>query len=253
MHGFRFFQYPNALLTVSLCTIELLFCFFAWRAFNPGDALCNAWLCLMLASGAHFTGRLISQVLFRIAGPAAGPVLYRVGVFFGGPAQMFLMLFGLLSVARICRRAGLVSRITAFDYVVLVLVAANAMHSIYEIREYITDGKPITWLQVLKWPADPLMIVLLTIAIPIRRSVVSMGRGFIASCWAAYVAAIVFVSLGDISLLLMRTTYIPWRFATLGWYVWFLADAAFALAPAYQVAAVERARFRSELSLAVSP
>ena len=245
-----FFAYPNAILTMVLGAVELLCSFYAWRAFAAGDVLRNTWLFLFLASATHVSGRLISQFLFRIPGHELGQALYEAGVFLGGPAQMFLMLFGLFSVARFFRRSGIIRRPTAFDYVLIVLAAANALHTVYEIREYIAGNQALPWAQVLKWPTDPLVIVLLMIAIPIHRSVASMGRGFIASCWGAYVGAIMFVSLGDVSLWLMRTT--NWNITTLGWYTWFLADAAFALGPAYQVAAIHRARFRMELSHAVA-
>ena len=244
-----FFKYPNGVLTVLLTTVEVVLCYWVWRAFGPGDKLRNAWFFITLAAAGHFCGRLMSQGLFRLAPGDTSQDVYEAGVVIGGTIEMALLLCGLVSVARICRDSGLVGRMTALDYVILILVAANGAHSLLEIREYVSAGKLITWSILLSWPTDILVIILLMLAITIRRAVDGMGRGLIASCWAFYVAGIVLTSMGDVGLWLIRTPLIPGRLATLGWFVWFLADSAFALAPAFQVAAIERARFRAALTL----
>src|SRR5690242_8031095 len=84
-----FFKYPNALVTVALSAVALGSCFYVWRAFSRGDSLHNAWSYLLLASATHFIGRLLSQILSQIPNMGTGQVIYNIGVFLGGPAQMF--------------------------------------------------------------------------------------------------------------------------------------------------------------------
>jgi membrane protein implicated in regulation of membrane protease activity len=71
-----------------------------------------------------------------------------------------------------------------------------------------------------------------------------MGRGLVAKCWGSFAIAIFVTVLGEAALgVLVR--YAPaWPVAGFEWYTSFLAAAALALAPAYQVAAQRRATQR---------
>ena len=243
-----FFRYPNAGLTVAMGMVEFACCSYAWRQFERADSLYRAWFLLTLASGAHLTGRLLSQVVFQAASDRhTSGIVQQAGILIGGPLQMSLLLGGLACVALTCWRSGLLTRLSLPDIPLITLAGASTLHTMYEIWLFIDAGKPITWAQALAWPSDPLVVMLLLLAIVIRRSVASMGHGMIASCWRSYVIAVSLIALGDAGLWLMRTPYIPWHLTTLSWYVWFLADAAFALGPAHQVVALERARALREV------
>jgi len=65
-----------------------------------------------------------------------------------------------------------------------------------------------------------------------------MGWGLIARCWFSFTAAIFLTSLGDIGLWAWSKGFLSHGFEAASWYVWFLASAAYALGPAYQLKAM---------------
>jgi membrane protein implicated in regulation of membrane protease activity len=75
-----------------------------------------------------------------------------------------------------------------------------------------------------------------------------MGRGLIAKCWRALAIGIFVIGFGEAALWAIGRYFPGWLVATLEWYVWFPAAAAFAMAPAYCVAAVRRATGRATRS-----
>jgi hypothetical protein len=64
---------------------------------------------------------------------------------------------------------------------------------------------------------------------------VGTGWGLIARCWGAFAAGIALHAIGDI--LASWQGNAPDSFNALGWFAWFLAGAAYALGPAYQLEA----------------
>lgn len=107
-------------------------------------------------------------------------------------------------------------------------------------------GEPASGAQrILSWTSDPLLCILLFQAILIRRSVANMGRGLIARCWLSFTAAIFATSVGDIGLWAWSRGYLPEFLQAASWYVWFVASAAYALGPAYQLQAILHATARS--------
>jgi hypothetical protein len=95
---------------------------------------------------------------------------------------------------------------------------------------------------MLLWLSDPLLSLLLIEAILVRRSVVRMGQGLVAKCWGMYVLAIVITSAGDAAIWAGNHDLLSEQLTALSWYIWFVAAAAFACAPAYQLAAISLTR-----------
>ena len=246
-----FFRYPNTFFIILVGAAEVGFCAYARQQFERGDALRSAWSWLTLAAMAHFTGTLLTTFFeSRTDSPSQWNTIHDAGQALGGPAQMALLLVGLVRVAIHCRRLGLLKRLTRSDHLLLALVLGLTVRTVYGIWRYLSGGKPVTWVMAANWTSDPMLILLLVVAVLIRRSVFRMGRGMIANCWRSFVAAILLTVIADAGLWCLQCTSAPW--AGLGWYLWFIADATFALAPAFQVAALEHARSRSRLLNAIA-
>ena len=247
-----FFHYPGALFLISAAAVELWLSWFSWRQFSARETMSHAWFLIMLAAAMHLTGSVFSQVLG--VDSYLNPLMYcdvpwvdaasesfrQIGLLIGGPLQMTMLACGLLFMLRVYRRSGLLARLTFSDGLLITLLALYTFREAWQVVEFIRAGKMFTAYQIIAWTSDPLLIVLLFEAICIRRAVLAMGRGLIAMCWGAFAAAIGLTALGDIGIWATWNGYLPGIAASLGWYVWFLAGAAYALGPAYQVEAFRR-------------
>jgi hypothetical protein len=241
-----FFRYPNTWFTLLVCAIEAGLCWMVWRQFESGDSLRSGWFWLTLAAIAHLAGRTLSPPGSEEIWLAVGGTLRDVGQVLGGPVQMTLLLVGLAKVVRNCRRLGILGKLTGVDYTMLAVTGGFTVRTVYGISQYVAAGKPVTWAIALAWTSDPLLLSLLAAAVLIRRSMAKLGCGLIANCWRSYVAAIVLTSLGAASSWCLDCSIRPW-WTELGWYVWFISDAAYALAPAFQVAALDRVQTRGDI------
>ena len=245
-----FFRYPNAFFTLLVCAMETGLCWEVWRQFESGDSLRSGWFWLTLAAIAHLAGRTLSSPGSEQVWLSVGGSLRDVGRVLGGPVQMALLLLGLAQVALHCRRLGVLGKLTAADYLLLAVVGGFAVRTFFGISQYLAAGKPVTWDVALGWTSDPLLLLLLAVAVLIRRSMAKLGCGLIANCWRSYVAAVVLASLGAASSWCLNCSVLPW-WTELGWYVWFVSDAAYALAPAFQAAALDRVRSRGDVLRAI--
>lgn len=242
-----FFRYPSAMWAVGLTWIEFSFCLLAARRFTRGDALRTGWIWLTIAAAAHAGGRALALASsFTGTGSHAAVQLQDAGRILGGPVQMIFLLIGLGGIARKCARAGLTERLRWTDHLALLLVAGVTLNTFYGIWRYIADAKPVTWQVAIGWISDPALMALLFLAVFLHRAAAAMGHGILANCWRSFCVAIVLTSLGDFSQWCVQCV-IPWEWTTLGWFIWLMSDASYALGPAFQVAALERVRIRSSL------
>jgi hypothetical protein len=106
-----------------------------------------------------------------------------------------------------------------------------------------------TVAKAILWSSDPLLSLLLVQAVLIRRSVISVGLGLVSQCWGMYVVAVVTMLAGDASIWATGQGLLSEPLIALSWYIWFFSAAAFASAPAYQLAAMtlplrERAMYK---------
>jgi hypothetical protein len=237
------------LFLVSASTAGLWLSWRCWREFSKNDLLRQAWLLIMWAAGAQCLGSVCTQVLgaythlnplmYTSTGwPAPAIRLFgRVGLLMNGPFQMTLLACGLSFVLRAYRRSGLFPHMARW---VWLLAAALVMYTVHEARlvqALLRTGKVSGGFQILGWPSDPLLIVLLFEALCILRPVFGTGWGLIAKCWGAFAAGIALQAVGDILLWVAWQGNPPEPARILGWFAWFLAGMAFALGPAYQLEA----------------
>jgi len=248
----NFFHFPGALFLVLLSAAGFWLSVQCWREFSKNDLLRQAWLLIMLAAGADLLGNVCSQVLgaYTALNPlmhtAAGwpapaiKVLGRVGLLLGGPFQMTLLACGLSFVLRAYRRSGLFPNLARWTVLLAGTLVLYTVHEAKLLQALLQTGRVSRGFQLLGWPSDPLLIVLLFEALCILRPVLGTGWGLIAKCWGAFAAGIALHALGDILLMAAWQGNLPQAASTLGWYAWFLAAAAYALGPAYQLEAFRR-------------
>ncbi|MGH9612366.1 MAG: hypothetical protein ACRD4P_04730 [Bryobacteraceae bacterium] len=248
-----FFSYAGAVFFIACSALGVWLSIRCWRQFEKGDLLRPAWLLIAAAAISQLIGGLFSQVFgleswlnplswFQqaIAQPLAGRALELGRVF--GPVYLIFLACGLAYVLRAYRRNGIVGRLRMVDALLLGIVI------VYTIDFFVTvvfspghRGSAFTVGTVIGWSSDPLLCVLLFQAMVIRRSIGNMGWGLISRCWLSFTAAIFLTSVGDIGLWASAREYIPYGLEMASWYVWFLASAAYALGPAYQLQAILRA------------
>ena len=158
---------------------------------------------------------------------------------------MSLLLLALVKAVWSFRQLAVYQPLKRIDLILLAIVGALTLRTLLGVHQFLADGVPATWDRILLWASDPLLMLLLAVAIVIRRSIAEL-HGMLISCWRAYIVAIVLTLIGDASLWCSScSNFALWN--SLGWYVWLIADAAFALAPAFQVAAIERVQMRTRL------
>ena len=166
--------------------------------------------------------------------------LSQLAMVVGGPLSMAFLAVGLGRVLGIQRKFRLVGALTPGDKALLFLVVAFSVSQLY-------INVPLLWKHpslgtMLLWLSDPLLSLLLVEGILVRRSVIRMGQGLVAKCWGMFVLGIVVTSAGDAAIWASSHGLLSESMTALSWYIWFVAAAAFASAPAYQFAAISLAR-----------
>jgi len=247
-----FLQYPGALSLAAASAAGFWLSLRCWLQFSKNDLLRQAWLLIMLAAGADLVGSLCSRVLgaYTPLNPLmhtmtgwpspAIKLLGRAGLLLRGPFQMALLACGLSFVLRAYRRSGLFPNLARWTW---LLAGAWLLYTVHEaklLQALLHTGKVSGGFQILGWPSDPLLIVLLFEAACILRPLLGTGWGLIARCWGAFAAGIALHALGDILLTAASQGSMSEPVRSIGWYAWFLAGAAYALGPAYQLEAFRR-------------
>ncbi len=247
-----FLRYPGALFLVGANAIGFWLSWRCWQQFSKSDLLRQAWLLITWAAGARWLGALLMQVLgaythlnplmYTSTGrPAPAIALFgRVGLLMNGPFQMTLLACGLSFVLRAYRRSGLFPHLARWIWLLGAALVLYTVHEAKLVQALLETGHVRGGFQVLGWPSDPLLIVLLFEALCILRPVLGTGWGLIAKCWGAFAAGIALHAAGDILLWAAWEGSPPELAHTLGWFAWFLAGAAYTLGPAYQLEAFQR-------------
>ena len=160
---------------------------------------------------------------------------------------MALLAYGLYLSLKVYKEFGFLQKLNRIDW---LFISGTVLYSVVVIRgiliALLRDGKPVTWNWAFTWPNDLLLAVLLFEAIFLRRSALNMGWGLIAKVWGTFGIAVLLTSFGSFSLWLAAYGYVPWPQNAFGWYIWYIASAAYVLAPAYQLEASRVARARLE-------
>jgi hypothetical protein len=219
--------------------------------FDSDEPMRLAWGMIACAAMGRLTGALLRAVSDgrlpwgnwnQLSQPFGGlfASLSQLGMVVGGPISMAFLAVGLGRVLGVQRKFHLLGSLTRGDKVLLFLVLAFSLSQL-------SINLPLLWSHpslgtMLLWLSDPLLSLLLVEAILVRRSVIRMGQGLVAKCWEMFVLAIVITSAGDAAIWASSHGLLSESMTALSWYIWFLAAAAFASAPAYQFAAISLTR-----------
>jgi len=246
-----FFQVPGALLLVWLAAVGLLFNVRVCRRFFPGEPMRGAWQLVALSAASGLAGSILIQIFgtksrlnplsYFPAGAEQAPALRSVGLVLDGPCRFALLAVALFLVLRLYSQSGFLGRYTALDWVALTGFGLYVVREATQVVAASRQGKEFSLSEVLNFPADPLLWVLLAEALRLLRSVRRMGGGWISYCYGAFSVGIFLILVGDVAIWATGWGYLPWPWSAIGWYVWVPAAAAFALAPAYQWEAMRHA------------
>ncbi|MDR3699651.1 MAG: hypothetical protein P4L56_08465 [Candidatus Sulfopaludibacter sp.] len=250
-----FFGLPGGLLTVALALVQLTYSVRLCSQFLSGEPLNRAWQLISASAGCDLVSSLNVQIfsvdsfwnpVTHLAGwsKSSGATIRQVGLIAGGPLRFALLALGLLYTLRIYRRSGFLGRLTRADWTLLSVVAIYVINEFRDLWIALQHGKHPALGEILNWPVDPLLWVLLAEAMLLYRSTRRMGPGWIGRCWVAFSAGIALVVLGDISIWAMSYGYLPYPWSSIGWYLWLPSSAAFAVAPVYQMDVIRKASSR---------
>lgn len=234
-----------------LTTATEIFLSFECRAsFEPDEPMRMAWTFIALSSLARFVAAVLISLDHWHGAPIAEGTfstllvilprgLGQVGEVIGGPLSMLLLAVALSRILQIQRKFGVLRGLTLGDLLLIILIGAILFGELANILQYLGPSyeRPSLTKAIL-WLSDPLLSLLLVQAILIRRSVIRVGLGLISQCWEMYVIAIVTTLAGDASIWASGKGLLPGPLIALSWYIWFFSAAAFASAPAYQLAAM---------------
>lgn len=230
-------------LVMTAAECSLAFICFSW--FYAGEPMRLAWGMMACAALARFLGTLLRAVASGNSvwstwhSTVPGGTLQHLdtlGMVIGEPLAMACLAVGLWRVLTIQRRFRMLGSLTRGDQLLLALIGAFTLSQVALILPLL--GTHPSWATRILWLSDPLLSLLLVEAVLVRRSVLRMGQGLVAQCWGMFVAAIVITSIGDATIYASSHNLLPDALTALSWYIWFVGAAAFASAPAYQLAAM---------------
>jgi len=237
----------GTLFFVLMTSVEFCLAMICRSWFDSDEPMRLAWEMIACAALARLVGTLLRAIsdgqlpwgdwhtLLRPSG-SLFVSLSQLGLVVGGPLSMAFLAAGLGRVLSIQRRFHLIGSLTRGDQALLVIVLAFSISQLAINLPLL--GKHPSLGTILLWLSDPLLSLLLIEAILVRRSVIRMGQGLVAKCWEMFVLAILITSAGDASIWAANHNLLSERVTALSWYIWFFAAAAFASAPAYQLAAI---------------
>jgi hypothetical protein len=232
---------------LSMSAAESVLACLVARRFGRGEPLYRAWLIIVIAAQCRFAGLLLVHV-----GARSHPSAERIGFLIAGPLHLLIMGAGLFVVYRLYSKLGFGVRLRTSDFLALGGIGLYVVFSsIVFLVLARADGKPLDIVSSLGWINDPLLCIVLLEALLLRRMVMQMGGGLVERCWTSYSVAILLTAVGDLAVWV--TGYPLDRSpVALSWLAWYLAAAAYALGPTWQLAAIRYAEERSDSAVSGS-
>ena len=241
----------SALSVTAMAGVNLWLCLAVMRSFPSGAPLRSTWALIALAAAAQAVSGALAQILGSDwvlnpllwaghASPALTGHIRLVARIAGGAVRLALLVAAMLPVLRILRKFGFWVRPSATDWAVCGIVC---LFTLCRFAEAAAASLPGGQMGIEDWTSLaglPFLCVLSLEAMLLRQSVVRMGNGPIARCWAALVCGIFLTGLVELALWLIPH-YSRAPLAVVELPARFLIAAVFALAPAYQLAAQRRA------------
>ena len=167
-----FFQGPGLVLMVGLAAVQVGLSLSVRRAFFPDEPMYLAWSLIGLSALCDLLSAISVQWLSsgspldplhhaRSWSPDTAHLLRQIGLVVGGTFRYALLSAGLLVVLRVYRKAGFLGRLAPIDWILLGLVLAYLIDETRAVVIAIVAGKSPGWHEMVSWPVDPLLFVLL--------------------------------------------------------------------------------------------
>lgn len=246
-----YFLFLGTLFFLLLTGAEFFLALECRSGFEADEPMRMAWTFIALAALARFVAAsFISLDHWRLASNSGSGTsvlavilprgVAQAGEVVGGPLAMVFLAVGLSRVLSVQRKVGILRGFTHADWLLIGLIAVFMCGEAARIGHYIGPAYPSPSLaKAILWLSDPLLALLLVQAVLIRRSAIRVGQGLVSQCWSMFVVAIVTTLAGDASIWAVGEGMLSEPLIALTWYIWFFAAAAFASAPAYQLAAMK--------------
>jgi hypothetical protein len=238
-----------ALSVIAMSAIGVWLCLEVLRGFPPGAPLRAAWILIAAAAGVRvlfgITAGLLDWCSSVPAGDAAQTTwavgLRHVTVIASGPIQMILLSAALAAGYRVLRRFGFSSRLRALDWAAFALTVQFTLICFAEAAFGNPSDRHLTIQSLTSLGGHAVLCLLFLQAMRLRNSLRLMGNGLVSKCWTALVCGVMLTAIGDVVLWVIPHYFATWPMAIVESLVRIPSAAAFALAPAYQIAAQRRA------------
>ena len=246
-----YFEILGAIFFLSATAAEFYLAFECRSGFESDEPMRAAWTFIAFSSLSRFVAAgLVSLDHWRLESASGNTFsvlavvlprsLAQIGAVIGGPLAMVFLVLALTRVLKVQHKFGILRGFTRMDFVLMGLITILMIGEAAKIVRYLGPPyPPPTITKALLWLSDPLLGLLLVQAVMIRRSSIRVGLGLVSQCWGMYVIAIVTTLAGDASIWAVGEGMLSEALIALTWYIWFFAAAAFASAPAYQLAAMK--------------
>jgi hypothetical protein len=242
----------SALSVTAMAAVGLWLCLAVLRSFPAGSPLRPAWMLITLAAEAQAVSGVVAHLLgsnwllnpLVWAGPARFGLIEHIrhtASIAGGPVRLAVLVAALLALLRALRKFGFWVRPTATDWAMCGVVCLFTLCRFAEAGAAALAGRRIGLEEWISLAGLPILCVLFLEAMLLRRSILHMGNGLIAKGFLALVYGILLTAAGEAVLwAIPHYSQMP-PLAMVGTLMQLLIAAAFALVPAYQVAAQRRA------------
>jgi len=246
-----YFEILGTIFFLSATAAEFYLAFECRSGFESDEPMRAAWTFIAFSSLSRFVAAgLVSLDHWRLESASGNTFsvlavvlprsLAQIGAVIGGPLAMVFLVLALTRVLKVQHKFGILRGFTRMDFVLMGLITILMIGEAAKIGRYLGPPyPPPTITKALLWLSDPLLGLLLVQAVMIRRSSIRVGLGLVSQCWGMYVIAIVTTLAGDASIWAVGEGMLSEALIALTWYIWFFAAAAFASAPAYQLAAMK--------------
>ncbi len=247
-----FTRYQGALFLVGYALWSVVLTGRVASGFVEGDRLRLCWRFLFAASILRLLSSVIIQLFTHesylnplyLLWPGwtkeSGERIFNFGVHVGGPVQYAVLLAGIVTAVFVYRDLGLIKPLRASDHAMAAGLAAHAIVQLYSAWFWVSvEAAETSFGWWLGWATDPLLAAVMGAAIIMRRSSAKLRGGLIEMGWTALAGAVLFVTIGNVSLWAMGVDYIRWPYDSLTWLIWYMPAILFVAAPAYQLEAME--------------
>ncbi len=242
----------SALSVTGLAGVDLWLCLVVLRSFPAGAPLRSAWMLVTVAASARVASGVFSQLLgtdwplnpLAWAGQARSGLIEQIRIsalIAGGPVRLALLAAAVLALLRILRKFGFRVRPSATDWAMSGIVCLFTLCRFGEACAASLAGRQIGVEDWISLAGLPILCLLFLEAMLLRQSILRMGNGLVTRGWVALAWGIVLTGAGEVALWVIPHYSQTLALGMADTLIRLPIAAAFALVPAYQVAAQRRA------------